>query len=146
MKKLLLVAAMGLGVLGGANANAATATGNFNVVVNLTPVCQVATAPGSVTFNYTSFGAVQTPSTTIGVQCTNLLPYALSLDGTGSGGTTTALGLNYTLTLSGTTGLVADGTNQSYTIQGNMAAGQTGTCATPAGCTSTVGRVVTITY
>ena len=154
MKKIVLASALGLAALvSSMSAQAQTlVTGNFNVRVNLTPVCQLttntnATSTGTtdLIFNYTSFGAALTPSSSFLVKCTSGLAYTLALDGTGFGGTTTALGLNYTLALAaGAT--AGTGANQTYTINGSMAAGQAGSCATPAGCTNTTARTITLSY
>jgi hypothetical protein len=155
MKKIALIAAMGL--MGMGSAMAQTATGNFNVQVNLTPVCQVttntnagATGTSDLIFNYTSFGVAQNPSSTFNVRCTNTLPYTVTLDGAGFGGTTTVLGLDYVLSLTppAVSPNVGTGAQQTYTINGSMIAGQSGTCAlaNPAVCSNTTARTLTVSY
>ena len=148
MKKILLASATVLGLLFGNSAHSASTTGTFNVVVNLTPACRFVTASPftAMTFAYTSFGAAQNPTTSFDMQCSNLLPFTLSLDGAGFGGTTTTLGLDYVLTLAAGTPSAGTGVNQTITIDGSMAANQAGTCANPAGCSSTTLRTLTLTY
>ena len=148
-----LLAAAGL-VGASVNAQAATATGNFNVNVTLTSKCEIngtAAATGAVITDialaYTSFQtSAATGSTSFNVRCTNSLPYTLALDSTSV--TDAALNLDYTLTLSATSN-TGNGANQAYTVAASMAAGQAGTCAT-ATCDNSASanrqRTLTITY
>jgi hypothetical protein len=100
-----------------------------------------------VNFTYTSFqGAASAASTTYGVSCTNGLPYNMTLDGAGPppSYTYSLLGLSYVLTLvpASSTGT---GLTQTHTINGSIAAGQAGTCAT-ATCNATQTRTLTISW
>lgn len=149
MKKLLISAIAAVATLAAIIpvAQATTTTGNFDVVINLTSACQITTAPGNITFNYTSLqGTAATPTSSYAVTCTNLLPYTMSVSGASV--TDDAVNLAYDLTLSATVG-VGSGASQPYTVNGNMAAGQAGTCAT-ASCTNTLAtnktKTLTITY
>lgn len=123
-------------------AQAATATGGFNVTVNLTSKCQITAGPTDVAFTYTSFQAAAATSTggAFSVQCTNTLPYTLSLDAVAG----TVSGLNYTLSLSAAGG-TGNGAAQAYTVNGSMVAGQGGTCALGS-CAGTSARILTVTY
>lgn len=113
----------------------------FPVSIVTPSSCSVAANLGNLTFNYTSFqAAAASPSLAFTTTCTSLLPYSMALDAT----TGTSLGLNYTLGLSASSG-VGNGAAQGYTIDGSMASGQAGTCATGS-CTSTTVRTLTITY
>jgi spore coat protein U-like protein len=116
------------------------ATGQFNVAINTPAQCTLSTAPGDVVFTYVTFGAAANASTTYGVTCTNFLPYTMALDATSG----TVIGLSYTLGLSAA-GATGSGAAQSYSINGNIAAGQAGTCAT-ATCTASQGRTLTVSY
>lgn len=123
-------------------AQAGTATGNFNVTVALTSACQISAGPTDVAFTYTAFqgtAATATPSA-FSVQCTNTLPYTMSLDATSGA----VAGLNYTIALSAASG-TGNGAAQAYSITGSMASGQGGTCALGT-CSGSQGRVLTITY
>ena len=141
-KRLALAAAFAALVAGIPAAQAATVTGNFNVTVNLTSKCQIASGPADVAFTYTSFQGAAATGTGGGfsVQCTNTLPYTMSLDATSG----TVIGLNYTLSLSAASG-TGNGAAQAYTINGSMVSGQAGTCALGS-CSGSQGRVLTITY
>ena len=152
MKKLLSIAALSLLTLSSlltAPSQAATATGQFDVTINLTSACKY-TKTSDVAFNYTSLQTGAQAQTTSGgftVQCTNSLPYTLALDG-GPGLTTsyTAIGLNYDLTLSAG-GATGNGLAQTYGVTGSIGAGQAGTCATSgSACVSTSARTLTISY
>ena len=156
MKKSVSASPLGLGLALLMSCMAAQAqtsiTGNFNVRVNLTPVCQLTTNTNAgstgttdLIFNYTSFGAAANPSSSFIVKCTSGLGYTLSLDGSGFGGSTSVLGLAYTLALAAPAA-AGTGADQTYTINGTMAAGQAGTCAVAAGCTNTTARTITLTY
>lgn len=143
MKKILLPLAA-LAVAGAANAAPiSTAPSPFNVTVNLTSKCAVTTAPAPVVFNYISGGgAVGSTGGGYQVTCTNTLPYSMALDAVAQTFPTT--GLTYTLSLD-TGSSAGTGAAQSFTMTGNMAAGQGGTCGAQT-CSETVVRNLTITY
>ena len=116
-------------------------TAAFPVSIITPSSCSITTAPGNITFNYTSFNSsVLTPSTTFATTCTSQLPYTMALDLP----TGTSLGLNYSLALSAGSGM-GTGLAQSYSINGTMAASQAGTCALSS-CNATQARTITITY
>ena len=150
MKKLILVIALGLAGIATLPAHAATATGNFDVTINLTSTCKYAKT-SDVVFNYTSFQASAQAQTTAGgftVQCTKTLPYSLSLDSTAV--TDDAVDLDYTLALSATSG-TGNGNTQAYSVTGSIAANQAGKCSTVGGSCSNAAatnktRTLTITY
>ena len=152
MKKLLSIAALSLLTLSSlltAPSQAATATGQFDVTINLTSACKY-TKTSDVAFDYTSLQAGVQAQTTSGgftVQCTKTLPYTLALDSTSI--TDNAVDLAYTLALSSAGG-TGDGTAQAYSVTGSMVAGQAGKCATTAACNNSGStnktRTLTITY
>jgi spore coat protein U-like protein len=114
------------------------------ITVITTNSCQISVAPGDVNFTYTSFQAAPAiASTAYGVRCTTALPYTMTLDGAGPPYNYTLLGLAYTLSLPA--GATGNGLTQSHTINGSIAAGQSGTCATGV-CNGTQTRTLTITY
>ncbi len=136
--------------LGAAGTGAVLDTGTFPVSIFNPSSCTISTAPGAVNFGtYTALGTFKNANTPFSATCTNLLPYSISLDAVSG----VIVGLNYTLAI----GLVADtgGTNpynstgngiaQTYFVNGNMAAGQAGTCAIGS-CSGTVIRTLTITF
>ena len=141
-KRLALAAAFAALFAGIPAAQAGTVTGNFNVTVTLTSKCQISSGPADVAFTYTSFQGAAATSTGGGfsVQCTNTLPYTMSLDATSG----TVSGLNYSLALSAASA-TGSGVAQAYTINGTMASGQGGTCALGS-CSGSQARVLTITY
>eukprot|EP01092_Planopodium_desertum_P013623 TRINITY_DN66563_c0_g1_i1.p2 TRINITY_DN66563_c0_g1~~TRINITY_DN66563_c0_g1_i1.p2 ORF type:complete len:147 (+),score=44.48 TRINITY_DN66563_c0_g1_i1:27-467(+) len=146
MKKLALIAALGLSSLA-MSSHAATATGNFDVTINLTSACLISSAP-TAAFTYTSFqGTAATFASSFNVKCTNTLPItSVTLDSTAV--TDNATNLAYTLAL-GAAPAAGTGVDQSINITGSMAANQAGTCAT-ATCTNAAAtnkqRTLTITY
>lgn len=146
MKKLALIAALGLSSLA-LSSHAATATGTFDVTINLTSACQITSAP-TAAFTYTSFqAAAATFASSFNVKCTNTLPItSVTLDSLSV--TDDATNLAYTLAL-GTVPGAGTGVDQSIAITGSMAASQAGTCAT-ATCTNGAAtnkqRTLTITY
>ena len=160
MKNFIVAASMLIVGLVSASAQAATATTTFPVNINLTAACKVTTAPGAVTFNYTSMQATSATATgtTVGVTCTNTLPYSVSLataPGNGYAVTDAVTNLAYTLTLNGTAadlaGQTGSGVEQVVTIGGTMAANQSGTCNTSAAACTNAGsanltQTLTITY
>lgn len=119
---------------------ASSPTATFPVSIYTPASCSITTAPGTVSFTYTAFGAAQVASTPYGVTCTNLLPYTMSLDATSG----VIVGLQYTLALS-VANAVGTGLAQPYSINGNMPANQAGTCGA-ANCAGTQARTLTITY
>lgn len=156
MKKIALIAALGL--IGMGSAMAQTATGNFNVQINLTSKCEInntnsgAASLPTLTLDYTSFQLSPASGTTnFDVRCTSGLPYRISLDaaglegvgfGTQTAGTNT--GLVYSLAIDGAS-RIADGNNRQHTITGTIAAGLAGTC-TGATCNDTIAKTVFINY
>lgn len=150
-----------IAVLFAGPALAATTTATFPVNITLTSACAVTTAPGAMNFTYTSMQtAAATATTSVGITCTNTLPYSVSLGNTtlgiaGNGYLVTdaATGLQYSLTLNGVgndlTGQTGNGAVQTVAIGGSMAGGQAGTCAT-ASCQNTgstnLTQTLTITY
>jgi spore coat protein U-like protein len=116
------------------------ATGTLGVNILTPATCRLTTAPGNIVFNYIAFGPVVNASTSFGVTCTNFLPYSFALDATSGA----VLGLNYTLSLP-TSAATGTGTQQTFAIDGTMAAGQAGTCGAGT-CTASQARVLTLTY
>lgn len=149
MKTQTLLSSVAFLTLGCLNisANAATATNNFDVTINLTSACTIATTP-TASFTYTSFQATPaTFSSSFNILCTNTLPItSITLDSTSV--TDNATNLAYTLTL-GSVPTAGTGVAQSIGITGSMAANQSGTCAA-ATCTNASAtnkqRTLTITY
>ena len=115
--------------------------GSFGASISTPATCSLSSAPGTLTFNYTSFGVAVNPSVAFGVTCTLALPYSMALDATAG----TSVGLAYTLALSSANS-VGTGAQQTHSVNGSMAAGQAGTCAGPGTCSATATRVITITY
>ena len=125
-------------------AQAATATAGFNVTATLTSKCEVTAGPTAVAFTYTSFQTTAATATggAFSVRCTNTLPYTMAVDTVNSN---TVIGLVYTLPLSATGG-TGTGLAISYSVNGSMASGQSGTCSTTAACTGTNVHTLTVTY
>jgi spore coat protein U-like protein len=146
-KPLMLLAATATLIAVMSPAGAATTSSNFDVTVNLTATCEITAGPSDVAFSYTSFQTIDSNSTggDFSVRCTNTLPYTMALDAT----TGTVLGLNYSLSLSAAGGTGAGLTEADYTVDGLMAADQSGTCATSPDvgtCSGSQTHTVTITY
>lgn len=140
MKKLVLATALGLASLLTAPAQAANDSASVTVTINLTSKC-VFGAVAPVAFNYTSFQTTAATATggTFNMKCTNSMPYSLGFTNAPTPATietTTdnAINLIYALGLSATTG-TGSGVDQAYTVTGNMALGQVGSC-TAATCTN----------
>jgi spore coat protein U-like protein len=107
----------------------------------LAAACILSTPPASLTLNYTSFSASAiTSNTAFAVKCTNTVPYTLAVSPT----TGTLMALSYSLSLSTSTA-TGTGVAQTYTVNGTVAAGQSGTCAA-ASCNASAPHTVTITY
>jgi spore coat protein U-like protein len=119
-------------------------TGSMSVTIYASSRCAISVPPGNVNFTYTSFqGTASNASTTYGVSCTNGLPYTMRLDGAGPPFSYSLLGLTYTLALPASA--TGTGLTQTHTINGSIAAGQSGTCAT-AVCNGTQTRTLTISW
>lgn len=126
-----------------------TVTMNPNIGSNATfPVsivtpssCTISSQPTNMTFDYIAFqGSAATATSNFSTTCTSLLPYTMALDATVS----VLTGLGYSLSLS-TSSSVGTGVAQAFTINGTMAAGQAGACATGS-CSANESRTLTITY
>jgi spore coat protein U-like protein len=114
----------------------------FSVTVTTTGNCLLAAPPGNVNFTYASFqGSAATANTTYGVTCTTGLPYTMALDATSG----TLLGLSYSLAIAPSASGTGTGVTQTYTINGTIAAGQAGTCAS-AVCNASQVRTLTISW
>jgi hypothetical protein len=152
MKKLILPVLLGLSAAFFGPAQAATSLpgAGFNVDVTLTSACKLTTAPGNIALSYTSLGGANSATTSFAVQCTDGLAYTFALDAANAN----TLGLTIPLLLrdSGDAATVAGGTQSgaaatTYLIKASVTAGQQGTCATsPATCTSSVARTLTVSY
>ena len=127
-----------------------TATTTFPVTIVTPATCSVSTVPGNVAFGaYVAFGSALSASTGFGATCSNNLPYTLSVSPTSG----TIAGIAYTLLLqnaapvmSGTSlSVTGSGVQQSYTVNGSMAAGQAGICAAGT-CSATVPHTLTLSY
>ena len=115
-------------------------TTTFGATVSIQSNCYFSTPPSTLSINYTSFmTTAATGSSAFQVSCTYNSPYTLSLDAVPppavASANGTALGLNYSITLSATSG-TGSAAAQTYTVDGSMPAGQAGTCA-GALCTAT---------
>lgn len=124
--------------------------GTFPVSIFTPASCSITTPPSNVAFTYTAFNAAAVlANASIGMTCTTSLTYTMALDAT----VDVVTGLNYTLALNTTANTggvsplasVGTGVLQTFFINGSMAAGQAGTCATPT-CTGSQVRTLTITY
>jgi spore coat protein U-like protein len=97
------------------------------VTINNQSVCLLSTPPGNIVFNYTSFQAgPATASAAYAVRCTVGETYTMALDAAAG----TLLNLTYSLALSNPAGQTGTGFPQNFTINGTIAGGQSGTCAT----------------
>jgi hypothetical protein len=150
MKRFLRIALAASGLLASfAPALAVTNTpaSAFSVTATLASKCEVTAAPTNVAFSYTSFqtGAATSTGGAFSVRCTTNLPYTIALSTTS--GTVPGVSLAYTLALSAASGVGAGLTTTPYTINGTMAANQSGICNTSATtCTGTDTQTVTVSY
>jgi len=112
-----------------------------NVTVRTDNWCQIQVTPGPVAFTYTSFqvGAAAA-SSGYGIRCTTALPYTMALDATSG----SLLGLTYNLALSNASS-VGTGLTQNFSINGTIAGGQAGTCAS-ASCTGNQTRTLLLSW
>lgn len=113
----------------------------FPVSIVTPSSCTISSPPSNMTFNYIAFqGSAASATSNFSATCTSLLPYSMALDATSS----VLTGLVYTLSLSASSS-IGTGVAQSHTVNGSMAAGQSGTCATGS-CSATEARTLTISY
>ena len=154
LSKIAAVAMFGIAALASNVANAAgSASGTFNVNINLTSSCSIASPVSDVTLAYTSFGAAVSASTTANVTCTNGLPYGIGLDSIATTDDVVAIAYTITGVAAGapTTGQTGSGSAQAYTMMVTAGAGQSGTCATIGGfCTNSLAtnklRTLTVSW
>ncbi len=143
MQKYLLPVVALAAIFGTSQANAATATANFNAHVKLVAACTMsATALDFGTLPGLILGT-ETTTSTLTVKCTKGAAYTLALSagsGAMSGVTTPADKVTYTATLASTSG-TGNGAAQSITINGSLAAQ-----ATPSAQDYSETRTVTVTY
>jgi len=123
--------------------------GAFPVSIIAPASCSFTTPPSNVEFTYTAFSASDAlANSSFGVKCSTNLPYTMTLDAAVGvvAGLNYSLGLNTTAT-GGSNPLTSVGTGVTQTIyiNGRMAAGQSGACAT-ASCTESQVRTLTISY
>jgi spore coat protein U-like protein len=123
------------------NTGAILSQSTFNISIVTIASCTLTSPPASINLGYTSFQAAPAAaSANFGVNCTTNMPYTMSLDATSG----TLVGLNYSLALSQTAS-TGTGVAQTFSINGSIAAGQSGTCATGS-CSASQTRTLTITY
>jgi hypothetical protein len=154
LSKIAAVAMFGFAALASTVANAASpATGTFNVNINLTASCSIASPIADVTLNYTSFGAAVTASTTANVTCTTGLPYGIGLDSISTSDDAVAIAYTIAGVPAGTptTGQTGSGTAQAYLMTVSAIAGQSGLCATAGGSCNNSGatnkvRTLTVSW
>ena len=125
-----------------AGTNPVSAT--INLAATIAPDCRFSTNPSALNLNYTSFATTAATGTSnFSLNCTAGTSYSQAV----APATGTALGVNYSLALSATTGLIGNAAAQNYTVTGTAALGQSGTCATSGVlCSAANPHVITVTY
>lgn len=168
MKKIALIAALGL--MGMGSAMAQTVNGGFDVTVTLTSKCELTTVgtPALAFGTYESFAASASTATpvTLAFRCTRGLVTAPTVafdTGAGTSSTTAATatgegvisGLRYTMAVGAATvvagnapvvatlGDIGTASTRTYQITGNMPAGQAGTASSGI---QTQARTLIVTY
>jgi hypothetical protein len=122
------------------NVTAPIAHVSFTVGVN--PVCVMRAQGPDLTFNYTSFSQTpQTQNSIFQAICSDTLPYSVTVSPPNG----TIAGINYTVTRLGNLNRTGNGNSQNANMRVDIAANQSGTCAT-AVCRGSVTHTVTITY
>jgi spore coat protein U-like protein len=118
----------------------------FPVSISFPATCSI-TSIGNVAFGtYVAFRVTPlvAPTANIVLNCTNRLPYTMSLNANNG----VVAGLNYSLSINSLTPPVASrgtGPGQAHSLVGTMSANQAGTCATGT-CAGTNTHTLTITY
>lgn len=124
-----------------ADAGVLTASAALNYSLGVGNQCMFKSFPSTINFAYTSFSdADQTSSQTFDLQCSNSLPWSISVNPANN----TLLGLNYSFSLTPSSG-TGTGLNQTITLNGTVPNGQAGTCPN-AVCTATYTHNIVITY
>lgn len=157
MKKLALIAALGLSVLASGASQALTQSPTFAVEITLMPTCQTATV-SALNITYTGFATTLSQSGgNFTMTCNSNLAYSFALD-IGSGGTATARqyvdqATGFPYTLSTPAAGTGNGSGQSLQILASLTGGTAFAfaCAdSAAGCTNSGStnstRTLTITY
>ena len=119
-------------------------TSTFPVSITTPASLTITSPPGNLPFVYTAFGPSVNASSTFTTNGTLNLSYTMTLDANSG----VISGLKYDLKIDAQTPpvkAVGSGAAQVHTIQGNMPAGQAGTCNTGS-CSSSQVRTLTITY
>ena len=116
----------------------------INLSADILPSCRFSTNPSALNLNYTSFATLAATGTSnFSLNCTAGTSYSQAV----SPATGTARGVNYSLALSATTGLMGNAAAQNYTVTGTAAPGQSGTCATSGVlCSAPNPHTITVTY
>jgi len=139
---------------GGTPGAATFINGTMPISIYAPATCTLAMSsmpPAPLAFTYTAFSPTAVNANTqIDMTCTQYLPYTIALDAT----VDVVSGLNYTLGLNTAAGppdgasplsSVGNGAQQTFFVNGTMAAGQAGTCSGGT-CSATQVRTLTITY
>jgi spore coat protein U-like protein len=139
---LLITATIRLSTAGGLSTGTVLGSTIFGASASIVSSCYFSTSPSSLVLNYTSFtGTAVTGNSTFALSCTSGSPYTLAI---GPPATGTALGIDYTLTLSAASG-TGTASPQSFGVTGTAAANQAGTCATST-CSATNPHTITVTF
>lgn len=152
MNKLHKVAALAALVAASVtSAEAATATSNFDVVVNLTGACKISTAPGTINVAHAAYTAATTGTTNFTVQCSQGLLYNVTMPLSGADNILTNLGLtnSVAITAGGSANVVGTNAGNNHTITasvGTVAEGGTCAVANPGTCSATNTYTLTISY
>lgn len=124
------------------NAGALSPSAAVAMTVGVSNQCVFNTYPGNLVFSYTAFSASpQTASTSFMLRCSSGLPWSVSVIPNPA----VLQGLKYTITPSPASGTGTGNTGQAVTLNGNMPAGQAGTCSGST-CAATQPHTVFITY
>jgi hypothetical protein len=117
-----------------------TVSGSSAVAIFAPALCTVTTPPGNISLSNVAFGPQVSGSTSIGVTCTNGMPYVVSTDVPEA----VLNGLRYVFS-PGTLSANGSGALQTHGITATVPAGQAGTCPA-ANCNATRTHTLTITY
>lgn len=139
---LAITATVRLSTSGGSATGAVLAFTSFGVSASIQHSCYFSSSPAPLTLNYTSFTATPaTGSAAFQLSCTYNTPYTLTI---GPPATGTLLGLNYSLALNAPSG-TGTGGPQSFSVNGTVAANQSGTCATST-CSGSQAHTITVGF